>query len=257
MSYRRFETDNAKYILGLMNHGFEENLESALSNNGFSRIGGLKPSLFDEVDGLVVEDSGEGIIEYLKNYFNPDHKRNQMYLMGDPCLRIIGSNYRRVPLFTTDIFHGLTPKEINIIDNSNLNIVFHYWFNFVKEKLFSFEELSGTIQWITQLGSYIVMDPQLEERNAINSEKIEKWVVPRVAHYSGKAKPLIGLMYGAAHVSIEQNLKNNKRREKIINKMYKDERIDKIKFNLVQEAVYDKDSRTLNVREFDTGLFKD
>ena len=91
MSYREFKTKDATYVLGLMYHGRQENLDSALQNlentlNSMeeeerkekakevfqyhfkSRISGIDVDIFDKVDGLVVEIVEAGIIDLLRDY---------------------------------------------------------------------------------------------------------------------------------------------------------------------------------------------
>ena len=269
MAYRKFETPNAKYILGLMNHGFKRNLKSGLQNEGKSRVSGLEVTLFDDVDGLVIEETGKGGIgKLLKNYWDSAMKSLEgkhedgelIYAAGDPCHQIIVRNLIRIPIYGTDVNFGSTKEDFNRADerivNSNLDYAFNRWMTEdVSKELGSTGKLSGVTQWLAQFGFYLEMDPIVEGRNAINAEKIERWVVPRISAYSGKEKPTIGLVYGNHHLGIEQDLKSPRRRGKVLRKMRDFNGYDAKKFNLAQEARYNPESRIVKIKEHNTDLF--
>ncbi|MDP3698070.1 MAG: hypothetical protein Q8R47_00635 [Nanoarchaeota archaeon] len=268
MSYRTFETKNANYVLGLMNHNFEKNLKDGLQNGGISRLSGLEISLFDSVDGLVIEEFGGGIGKTLQIYWGAAEKSLEgkhedgeiVYAAGDPCHQIIVRNLMKVPIYSTDVNFGDTEEEDNRrverSVNSRLDDGFRRWLEEDAHKeLYSKSELSGVTQWLAQFCFYLEGDPIIEGRNAINAEKIERWVVPRVSEISGKEKPTIGLTYGAHHLGMEQNLKSPRRRRKVLKNMRGFNGYDARKFNLAQEARYNPDSRIVEVKEHDTGLF--
>jgi hypothetical protein len=60
--------------------------------------------------------------------------------------------------------------------------------------------------------SYVMQEPLVEGRNAVNARNIEEFVVPHVCEKSGKDHPVVGLFFGASHVGLENDLKSKRRR---------------------------------------------
>lgn len=267
MAFRKFSTKNADYVLGLMFHDFEANANSGLENGGRSTKNGLDITLFDNVDGLVVEDCGEGIAKVLydfqrdaRDYKNEDNPNMRIarasYIAADPRFEIIARNFKRVPLYSVDVDFQNTKEDEGRRYNSKMLRAFSMMRDEKHDELLSQRgELDGVSQWFNQLGFYLECEPITEGRNAINAEKIERGVVPIVTKYTGK-KPTIGLIYGAYHLGIEQNLKSQRRRNKVIKKMRQFDGFDAERFNQFQEAKYNPERNSVEIKNFNGGFFK-
>ena len=256
MAYRKFSTKNADYVLGLMNHGFHDNFEAALRNGGHSNIHGLDKKLFEDIDALVLEDGGEGTYAVIKSYWDKDN--GLLVSLADPRYQFIMDAIKReIPFYGTDADFEVLDDErrLNRILKSKMLQAFHQVVKNDEPALFSTDELNSGIQWFLQLGFYLEGEPSVEGRNAINAEKIERFVVDRVRQYSGKEKPKIGLVYGASHLGIENCLKSQGRRNKIIKRMRQFEGFDAEKFNQVQEARYNPEKKIIYVEQFDGDFF--
>ena len=250
MAYRLFNTENAEYMLQLMRHG------SPISNRKISQSNGLDASLFDGVDGLVVEEASGNLHDVLKSFQNTI---DPVSFLNYPCYYAIKyALEKQIPLYCTDV--DLDSKQglyspLNLFTAALGGIIWNIYGYRQTEKLPDFAS-----KWLSKLGLW-GMDPILEGRNAINAVKIEEAVVPRLCEVAKLIKkPSIGLVYGFLHSRIEQNLKSSERRKRTIEKMKIEEMkkfddFDGERFRRFQEGVYIAQDHRIEIREFDTELF--
>lgn len=107
---------------------------------------------------------------------------------------------------------------------------------------------------------YILQDKIVEARNAINAEKIEEFVVPRIRNISGKEKPRIGMIYGAGHIGLKEDLQSKKRRSFTLwnwrNLNFKKwGGFDLEELNKIYEANYNSQTGQWNIQEHKTNIF--
>lgn len=256
MVYREFDTENARYMLQLMDHDLMDNFRSAASNGGVSKASGIDLDLFDSVDGLVIEEAGGDLLDTLQRF---KKSTNPIFNLGYLPYQVVEKALQRqIPFYCTDVpLKGdMWRKGEN--ERVPLKSRLAYALGAALWEVYGVnptEELPDSAsRWMSRL-SYWEMDPLLEGRNAVNAEKIERGVVPRLRQRSGKDKPLIGLVYGFMHTGLEQNLQSPKRRQKVIRKMRKLDEFDPSQFNIVDEAIYHPEEKRVTVERFDARVF--
>lgn len=239
MAYRTFETRKANYVLQLQNH-----MEGYRS--------GTSLELFKDIDGLVVENTSDSLVDVI-NHADSDYRGF-----------IDQAKDKRIPVYGVDVSLEGIPADSSAkrkIKRQLFGMIpevlpaLMFW-NYVQEP----REMSDSVQRIWSTISFLGQSPGGEGRNSLNAEKIEEFVVDRVAAYSGKSKPKIGLVYGAAHTGLEADLKSRIRRKatqfnwKHLN-IGKWRGFDRETLSKIYEATFNPENKIWEVQEFCPDLF--
>lgn len=238
MVYRKFETNRAKYILQLKKHS--ENYEN-----------GNSLELFSDIDGLVLENPCNDLVDFINSPKSPYRAF------------ISQAKDRKIPIYGVDLsLEGITKDQsLPKIERQLFGMIpeilpaLMFWDYLQQPK-----EMSNSVQKFWSWISYLAQSPLGEGRNSINAEKIEGFVVDRVINLCRKSRPKIGLIYGAAHVGLEQDLKSKLRRKLTqINWKYfnigKWKGLEKEGLNRIYEAIFDSEKNIWEVEELNCGLF--
>jgi len=182
MVYTEFSTENADYVLQLVNH-FWENRDD-----------------FDNIDALVLETGFKPECNHLtlrKLELEPDCSLQLKYCMGE-----------KLPVFFTDV-----PPTISGMIRGVFGEIPEYLLEKKLVRKMEEEKITPFFKKLFSNFNYLLQGPYGEGRNAINARKIEEFVVPRVKEISNKEKPTIGAIFGAAHMGLEYDLKSKLRRD--------------------------------------------
>jgi len=191
MAYRKFQTENAEYVLQLGDHTQETKME-------------LCKDIFKGLNGMVIE-SGDNPFSMFGIYALEAHTQ-----MQNPLLYC---NVKSIPVYLTDspsfMAFDLSPRSQ--LWHAPLAPVGRIYAMLNREIGMMSSSVFSTL-------SRFIGDMMIEGRNAFNAKKIEEFVVPRVKNISRKEKPKIGLIFGSMHAGIEPDLKSRKRREKMLSR---------------------------------------
>jgi hypothetical protein len=116
------------------------------------------------------------------------------------------------------------------------------------------EVKNSIVEKYVTLRSMVIPSVTVAGRNAINSEKIEQFIVPKVRSEIER-KPNIGLVFGAGHAGIKRDLKHPKWRKSLI-KFY-----SKLNFSMFDDTNLDSvlkyrfDGEKWNFEKYSTNLF--
>ena len=203
MTYTEFSTKNADYILQLGIHGRENN-HSVYRFKGIDALV-LENSRFEQISPLAYIDDpqyGHAVNHCIKKeipIFNTDaeSKFNREYLnfFGEfYAIMALGTNL--IPTFPLNF---LAPASLLLFD----------W-KITKTASLNKDSLGNFSEKIISNKNYLLQNPLVEGRNAINAKKIEEFVAP-ILKDRLKRRPKIGMIYGAAHAGIKHDLQSRRR----------------------------------------------
>ncbi|MBI2673332.1 hypothetical protein HYX19_03670 [Candidatus Woesearchaeota archaeon] len=179
MVYTEFSTERANYVLQLGDHLYDNRHDI---------------NMFEGIDALVLE-SGQCIPKYELGF-----------IVNDKQCRSTTSHYKdNCPIFFTDCPTTVTGKLRSIALLPMIPILYYY--------SFSTKKLDKIIGRLLTDSFFVLQDPIVECRNAINARKIEEFVVPRITKPNSNKPPKIGLIFGTGHIGLEYSLKSKKRRD--------------------------------------------
>lgn len=225
MAHRYFSSEKADYILELG------------SGLPFSKSSNKR---FDSIDALVVETGTTKITEVLNGKIPAKSKHTDYAAQNN------------IPVFFPDCSPTAYAYLRFFISNLHLNLVT------VPMGLFYAHtegEINGFSRGLISTLYYLSQDPIVEARNAIAAEKIEGFIVPKVAQETGR-RPRIGIVYDVLHVGIEDDIKSEGRRRLTLrnHKYFNFSRYANLKqVDVVIEATID--SSEWRLTEHSTGLF--
>ncbi|MEK6757955.1 MAG: hypothetical protein AABX88_02395 [Nanoarchaeota archaeon] len=179
MSYTEFSTENADYVLQLGNH---------IKKNDHNVFGGI--------DGLVVEIGNCDFKEFIKK----GHPQMDM------PIQLCKEN--KIPIFGTDIYSSFFSiiRDLPLDPLLILSLPIALYYGYSKKRVNKFlGGVASTIEFFTQ-------SPITTRRDAINARKIEEYIVPKIISGFGKQRPKLGLVFGAAHMGLKEDLKYQFRR---------------------------------------------
>jgi len=187
MAFTKFSTEKADYVLDL----------------GFHKEPKRRSGMFDGIDALIMET---GDLDFRKILKNTDVKADQR------LIAMCGKN--KIPIYSAE---GITskfgdwrevwePRIIPII--KIISFFFENNNDFYADSRLKYNERDRRIYSNYQ---FFMQSPMVEGRNAFHSEKIENYIADRV-YRKVKKKPKIGLVYGAAHSGIRDDILSAKRR---------------------------------------------
>lgn len=181
-----FGTEKADYVLQLGEHTKQYPL---------GKIEG--------VDALVLENAGElthvGLTAMLVfGSINPQQGSVIEY-----------AEEKRIPLFIVD-----TPLTWFAEVRSIAQLFLDLPFIFLAEMYNSYgKDNSSVLERFLSGSTFLLQDPIVEGRNAINALKIEEFVAPYLAEMIGKERPRIGMVYGTGHIGLKRDLQSKRRRD--------------------------------------------
>ena len=179
MAYTTFSTGNADYVLQLGNH----------------RTLNKQVDIFEGIDALVVETGEDRLENYLEN--DPQYGLQLQYCAGN-----------NIPVFGTDAAHtpsGSLRGIISFIPTVLLGPLYSYYGATPKK-------INNLVLNICANYQFILQDLIIEERNAVNAQKIEEFVAPLITERVGR-KPLLGIIFGTIHMGLKPDLQSKRRRD--------------------------------------------
>ncbi len=209
MAYTTFSTDNADYVLQLGNHVAQNR----------------QVDIFEGIDALVVETGGKKLQDYVvkddtcasinallreivrdKPPYNVTIGHPQLYLPFRYCAE------NQIPVFGTDTDITLLGSARSLFSDVGTYPIgapmdSHAWHYSLERKKINNFFLRIYADW-----RFLLQDPLVEGRNAVNARKIEEFVAPLIAERP-KRKPHLGLIFGAAHMGLKPDLQSKRRRD--------------------------------------------
>ena len=189
MVYAEFSTEKAHYVFQANNHSSKNT-----------------QNVFEGIDALVIE-TGYTTLSQIVTEYHP-----QMAMPVDHCKK------NHIPVFGADV----QPTKYGD-RRDDLSEVLRYFVTFPVLLIaeiavglhygFSKKKVDGGLSKVYSDYLFVLQEPVVEGRNAINARKIEEFIAPMVAEASGKKKPKIGLVYGAGHLGLRYDIQSKRRRD--------------------------------------------
>ncbi len=184
MAYTTFSTGNADYVLQLGNHSFENK----------------QVDIFEGIDALVIE-TGLVPFPHLIKYKYP-----QLHLPIEYC------RVNEIPIFRTDTKPTRSGIERDFVSWALTGLISLPMelcaLNYSEEE----KEVNNYFLKMHAMMEFLYQNPIIEGRNAINARKTEEFVAPLMTERLER-KPLLGLIFGAAHMGLKQDLQSKLRRD--------------------------------------------